>query len=176
MTLPKPYRSPCTNDVQDLGIDALGVVLQTGAIAIFDRRAFHALESRRQIGRMFWNCGAGGIGYVRMQGPTNLVTVARLLTQARPDEDVTYRNGNRLDLRLANLDRRPRWGKCKPPQATARDLFPTDPEAQAAWLQLTDRRRVAREDAHQLGGAMPRPVRHVALSNRPKTSEMSADA
>lgn len=167
MTTTKTKRTPRTNEIQDLGPEAVGVVLQAGDVAILDRWVWRRLEQSGQTGRMFLNRNRkGGEAYVRMEGPDNLVTVARLVVQAGPDDAVRHINRNRLDLRAANLEKVPRRGIRKSPQQTARDLFPKDHDAQAKWLQLQDGRRKAAKEVQpmlEVIRAQGRPVRAGAV-------------
>ena len=50
-----------------------------------------------------WNLSGDGYGYVRAEGPVNLVTIARVIMKPPLGFIVRYRNGNRRDLRRKNL-------------------------------------------------------------------------
>lgn len=75
------------------GADALAVV----DAADFDRLRWLGVPDQWHLQR------GGGFGYVACRVAGRCTLVARLLLEAPPSRIVRYRNGNRLDLRMANL-------------------------------------------------------------------------
>ncbi|WP_140628441.1 hypothetical protein [Methylibium rhizosphaerae] len=143
-------RSPKTNDVRPHSHwpDVLVVQLQNRQACQISKARYEALQAAGHTGRWFANRdGKCGHSYVRLEGPSNLLTVARLITDCEPGQAVRYLNGNRFDLRDENLSVvAKRGGKCKNPVQEAEDRFPGDVEAQAAWL----RRRARKGDRTDL--------------------------
>ncbi|MFC3147971.1 hypothetical protein [Piscinibacterium candidicorallinum] len=148
---PEPRRSAERNDLLTVSDTVTGVRLQDGSVALIDRRDFEALQAAGHTGRWFLNLSGQGNPYVRLQGRSNLLTVARLILGARPEEQVEYRNGSRLDLRRENLTLRLRkGGKRRDAIEAAQDLYPHSPELQAAylrgrWQALRERSKTVRE-------------------------------
>lgn len=127
-----------------------GVYLPDGSLALVDSRDLRDLEERGVTGAWFLADNGQGLPYVRAKGRTNLITVARAIAQAGPDEQVRYRNGNRLDLRRSNLLVTPRErGRRRNVVEVAADLFPNSPDSQSAWLRARAKQR--RADAKRSG-------------------------
>lgn len=129
-------RAMRANEVRRIDGRTDGVVLQDGSMALIDHDVRVRLIEAGHVGAWFLNDNGSGLPYVRLQGADNLVTVARLVVGAAVNEQVEYVNGNRLDLRSRNLRKVPRrGGKRKDIVSHAANLYPTDPDRQAAYLK-----------------------------------------
>lgn len=129
-------RTMRANEVRRLDGCTDGVVLHDGSMALIDREVRLRLIEAGHVGTWFLNDNGSGLPYVRLHGVNNLVTVARLVVGAAPNEQVEYVNGNRCDLRSRNLRKVPRrGGKRKDIVSHAANLYPTDPDRQAAYLK-----------------------------------------
>lgn len=101
-----------------------------GVFATVDAASFAKLPEAARRGRWYLNRGYTGLSYVKFSdagGTTQ--SVARALAKARRGEIVSFRNGDRLDLRRGNLrvtrrktrepaDMTP-TGSMAPPEATS---------------------------------------------------------
>ena len=98
------------NDV--IAIDDItdGVRLQDGSMALVLRADREALIAKGYTGRWFLSKSGQGLAHVRMQGHRTVLTPARLILDAKPDEGIRYANGSRLDLRRENIKAGPRRG------------------------------------------------------------------
>jgi hypothetical protein len=134
-----PPRTPKTNDVRPHPLwpdEVLIVGLQNRQSCLVSKVRFQALQALGHTGRWRSNSNGRGCSYVRLEGRSNLLTVARLITGCAPEEAVRYLNGNRFDLRDENLKVTPkRGGKRKNVVQHALDRFPGDREAQVGWLR-----------------------------------------
>ena len=83
--------------------------LSCGRVAVLDLEDFfriHAEHGEAGFPRPFWNDSGNGYGYVRFQDKErgNLGMLARMVAGDVPKgQRVTYRDGNRLNLRRSNL-------------------------------------------------------------------------
>ena len=98
------------NDIITIDSKTDGVLLQDGSMALVDRADREALVEQGYIGRWFLNKSGQGLAHVRMQGDRAVLTPARLILEAKPDEGIRYVNGSRLDLRRRNIKAGPRRG------------------------------------------------------------------
>lgn len=175
MTKPVPriLRSSNANDIRPFDATTSHVVMPDGSLVWVDNATLADFDRRGITAR--WSCYSNGAGrtYVAVNLPARLgggsTTVAGLIVRHKPNEGVSYSNGNRFDLRRCNLIVTPRGpGRQRSMQAHAAILFPNDPERQAEWLQAADQRRKAQQEAARLAaefrGVLPRPVRIVAAS------------
>lgn len=106
MPLPRvcaPKRPPIfTTD--DRGAPVAVILLASGESARLDAHDWERLLLRGVTPNWTLNTTARGHAYVRAQRSRgNLVMVAREVLDARPGEIITYRNGDRTDLRRSNL-------------------------------------------------------------------------
>jgi len=149
---PSAPRSPNVNDVRPFDASSSFVVLQNEALVHVDNDSLRDLAHRGLNGRWYAYTNGSGRWYVAMHRPASAgqgtTTIAALITQRGPDEEVVYRNGNRFDLRLANLVvRSKRIGKRRDPVNHAATMFPADPDRQAAWIDAEIERRSAQSRA-----------------------------
>ena len=90
------------------------VPLANGRAATLDLTDWEDLICGGVTPNWTFNDNGGGFSYVRCQSPDNLLIVGREIMQAGKGEMVRYRNGDRTDLRRANL-RLVRGGRAKGP-------------------------------------------------------------
>lgn len=94
------------------------LVNRPGSFACLDPAAYASLVDRRPGCRFFANTSGTGHLYVRTSLPTKeggTETVARLLLEPARGWRVRYRNGDRADLRRANLYLERGYSKAPPP-------------------------------------------------------------
>lgn len=98
-----PKRQP-TFTTDENGAPIVIVPLATGQTARVDLADWEALLLRGVSPNWTRNTAVNGFAYVRARAAgQNLLMVAREILGARPREIVSHRNGDRTDLRRANL-------------------------------------------------------------------------
>lgn len=99
------------NDVLGVAPGMLGVVLQDGTTALVEERDYHLLRARGWIGRWTARKVTGDNTYPSINHGDKIRFLARIILDAREDERVSYRNGDRNDLRRCNLILKAKGGK-----------------------------------------------------------------
>lgn len=104
-------RIGCTNDLLKPSPGILGVVLQDGTTAFVEEHDYHLLQARGWTGRWTARKVTGDNTYPSINHGDKIRFLARVILDARKDERVSYRNGDRNDLTRANLILKAKGGK-----------------------------------------------------------------
>lgn len=97
---PRPGR---TNDIAYLSESVIGVVLQDSSVAMVDDLDYWLLQARGWNARWTARKVTGDNHYPSINNGDSIRTIARVILDAKDRERISYRDGNQLNLRRANL-------------------------------------------------------------------------
>lgn len=98
--LPRPGR---TNDLFYVAPRVIGVILQDGSVVLVDADDYHLLQVRGWTARWTARKVTGDNTYPSINHGDRIRPISRIILDARKGERVWSRNGDRNDLRRANL-------------------------------------------------------------------------